>query len=344
MANKVCSGCGANLQLKDKNLPGYFDKPTDIYCRRCFRLAKYGEYRLPKIEIDYLRLIKQANIEKAKIILFVDGFHIYTSLYHKFINSINTDLVLAINKLDSLPASIKLDRYAKIITDYIGDKKYQLYFVSSSDGSYKNIIDNEISSFERNIYLLGSSGVGKSTFANYFLKHYKNDTTKLITTSRFLHNTISLIKIPLSEHNYLIDTPGFLRNSSYSTSLDNYDVISLSNISKVKETIYQLKTDESLIFDHSIALVALDNITIQCYFNEINIDKLKAKSIRDNFDKYNKNMAVDYFESLIEKEFLLDGHTDLVIVGLGFISSNRASKFKLYLPANIEIVLRERVI
>ena len=41
---KKCKGCGAILQSKDQNAPGYTPKENSDYCQRCFRLIHYDDF------------------------------------------------------------------------------------------------------------------------------------------------------------------------------------------------------------------------------------------------------------------------------------------------------------
>ena len=42
---KKCTGCGIELQDKNKNTLGYVDNLEKNICERCFKLKNYGEYK-----------------------------------------------------------------------------------------------------------------------------------------------------------------------------------------------------------------------------------------------------------------------------------------------------------
>ena len=46
---KKCLGCGAIMQMQDKNKIGYINEEKYMdakYCERCFKLINYGEYKI----------------------------------------------------------------------------------------------------------------------------------------------------------------------------------------------------------------------------------------------------------------------------------------------------------
>lgn len=99
----------------------------------------------------------------------------------------------------------------------------------------------------RDVYVVGITNVGKSTFINRMLKNY-SDASNLITTSEFPGTTLDLIKIPLDDHSSLYDTPGIMNEHQYTSVVDEKDLAYIMPQGEVKPMIYQLNDDQSIFF------------------------------------------------------------------------------------------------
>ena len=72
---KKCKGCGAILQSKDPNAPGYTPKENSDYCQRCFRLIHYDDLMISMRKgIDPDVVMDRISQSDALILWVVDLF------------------------------------------------------------------------------------------------------------------------------------------------------------------------------------------------------------------------------------------------------------------------------
>ncbi len=75
----------------------------------------------------------------------------------------------------------------------------------------------------RDIYVVGSTNVGKSTLINSIIKTLSG-VENLITTSKFPGTTLDKIEIPLDNGTSLIDTPGIIQKDQIAHILSPKDL------------------------------------------------------------------------------------------------------------------------
>ena len=106
---KKCLGCGAIMQMQDKNKIGYIneEKYTDAkYCERCFKLINYGEYKsVVSTGEEYIDIYKNINKTNDLVLFLVDIFNLNSSIdmVNKYINN---KIILVITKYDIIPKSV----------------------------------------------------------------------------------------------------------------------------------------------------------------------------------------------------------------------------------------------
>ena len=74
-------------------------------------------------------------------------------------------------------------------------------------------------------YFVGLENAGKTTFINKILKCVANEDKNFLTNSKYPGTTVDLIKIPLAENNYLIDSPGIKSKGNILHYMDEYKEI-----------------------------------------------------------------------------------------------------------------------
>lgn len=70
-----------------------------------------------------------------------------------------------------------------------------------------------------NVYVVGCTNVGKSTFINRIIKQATGEDA-IITTSHFPGTTLDMIEIPLDDTKSLFDTPGIINHHQMAHYLD----------------------------------------------------------------------------------------------------------------------------
>ena len=332
--NKKCIGCGITLQCEDPYEDGYvnpemFEKT--IMCRRCFRLKHYGEYKVTnKSNSFYKGIIKEIFRMDELVVHIVDIFNmgnmdeIYSKIYSK--------AILVISKIDIFPKSInenKLIEYFK--------KKYPKYVEVIAISSDKNYHMDELLMLmmkyksSNEVYVLGNTNAGKSTFINKMIKNY-TDKSSFIVTSCMPSTTLNVISIKINEDLTLLDTPGIVYSGDIITKLPE-DLVKHINIKhEINPRIYQVKDKVSLVLDNIGRINILNDSNVSIYIsNNIDIDKANMESNPKYKDlEYTKIKA-------------LDGQ-DLVIEGLCFIKISNDTVFETYMPNGVDIHTRDRLI
>lgn len=206
----------------------------------------------------------------------------------------------------------------------------------------------------RDVYVVGTTNVGKSTFINALLKHYASHSQDhLITVSEFPGTTLNFIEIPLDEHSTLYDTPGIVNESQMTHLLKKEDIAMVIPQSELRPMVYQLNSDQTLYFGGLARMdyMAGDNASFIAYFSK-NLKIHRTKTIKAD-ELYNRHMALQYeiddlktIDQMKTYEFQLpQGKCDIVISGLGFITANtNGGKVKMYAPPHISVTIREAII
>ena len=334
MNKKYCIGCGVELQCEDAFDDGYVNPnmyETTVMCRRCFRLKHYGEYKVTnKSNAYYRNIIKSIFLQDELVVHVVDIFdmgnmdYIYSKLYSK--------AILVISKIDILPKSINEDR----LIEYFKRKypKYKEVIAISSDKNYHLdellmlIMKNKCS---KEVYVLGNSNSGKSTFINKMIKNY-TDKNNFIVTSCMPATTLNVISIKINDDLTLLDTPGIINDGDIVMHLDE-DVVKEINVKhEINPRIYQIQDKTSLVLNKIGRIDDLNDSNISIYIsNNINIDK-------GNFETNNKYRDLELTKIRVKED------EDLVIEGLCFIRVTEKTNFEIYMPEGVDVYKRERLI
>lgn len=99
----------------------------------------------------------------------------------------------------------------------------------------------------RNVYVVGCTNVGKSTFINRIIKQATGEG-EVITTSHFPGTTLDMIEIPLDDGSALYDTPGIINHHQMAHHIDASELkyimpkkkLSQKSISKMRVKHYLL--------------------------------------------------------------------------------------------------------
>ncbi len=361
-----CIGCGSIIQTEDTSKPGYVPKSKlteeneDIICRRCFRLKNYNEVTPLKITSDdYFNIISEIGTKKALIVMVIDIFDIEGSLIPQMPKLTNyNDLVIIANKTDLLPKSVKEPKLLHHLRKIIADnelKPRNIYLMSAV--KYKNIdyIIDEITGYARgkDIYIVGATNVGKSTFINTLLKSYASSEKDIITTSFYAGTTLNLIKIPFGNSS-IIDTPGLINDNQITNYLSPKALKVVTPKKEIKPKVFQLDSKQTLFFGGLARIDFLEGekTSFVCFTSEfMKIHRTKLENADDLYSKQVKVLLTPPFEN--EDDFPLKGYTfnirkknkqDIVLPGLGFVTVSGIIKVKVYTRSNTIPYIREALI
>ncbi|MBS4191376.1 ribosome biogenesis GTPase YqeH [Bacillus sp. FJAT-49705] len=362
----ICIGCGVKIQTEDPALIGYAPQSAllkdDIICQRCFRLKHYNEVQDVNLtDDDFLKILNEIGKSDSLIVKIVDIFDFNGSWLpglHRFVG--NNKILLVGNKVDLLPKSVKhnkLINWMKQEAKELGLKPEDVYLVSAAKG--KNIKEVAAAIDEhrkgKNVYVVGCTNVGKSTFINRILKEVTGEGD-VITTSHFPGTTLDIIEIPLADGKALVDTPGIINHHQMAHYVDKRDLKIITPKKEIKPTVFQLNEEQTLFmgglarFDY----IAGGRRSFVCHFsNEINIHRTKL----ENADELYKNHLgelltpprieqIVVFPELIRHEFMIkEGKMDVVFSGLGWITINDpGAKVAAYVPKGVHVLLRKSLI
>ena len=332
--NKYCIGCGVELQCEDAFEDGYVNPSMidkTVMCRRCFRLKHYGEYKVTNKSNSYYRgIIKEIFRMNELVLHIVDVFNLGNIDY--IYKKVYSPAILVLSKIDILPKSVNEDRLIAFFK-----KKYPRYkdvIAISSDKNYHmdellmKIMEYKSS---KEVYVMGNSNAGKSTFINKMIKNY-TENNNFIVTSCMPSTTLNVISIKINDDLTLLDTPGIINEGDIVNYLPE-DVVKAINIKhEINPRIYQIKEKCSLVLDNIGRIDVMNESNISIYISN-NIDIIHA-----NFENNTK------YRDLELTKIHVDSDEDLVIEGLCFIKVSNDTIFEIYMPKGTSVYTRDKII
>lgn len=400
-----CIGCGVKIQTHDETQKGYIpeiiliEQGEEVYCKRCYEIRHHNKIYDTIITDDYyyqnLKFIKNT---KSLIIYIIDVLNIESSFIDNLIDIVGSNpVLLLINKIDVLPKSIKLsniEKYAlkigrdnhlniistmlissknpKKITEVVDHIK-RLRFKKDKSAYYKPGYKPGVSEVKRekrfdDCYVMGCTSVGKSTFINALIENANPQIKNRLTTSNQYHTTQDLIKIPLDQNNYIIDTPGIINKLSYCEYLDYQSQKIITPDKYIKPRTYQLNSGQTIFVGGLARIDFLEGEKISASFyvaNELYLHRTKCEKADDIMQKMNyqanekqtNNLLVPPFNQhevgrlgeYVDQEMIFDssqfGSFDLELPGLGFVHLTGDNvKIKVKHPKAVKVNLRRSML
>ncbi|WP_407269511.1 ribosome biogenesis GTPase YqeH [Radiobacillus sp. PE A8.2] len=361
-----CQGCGATIQTEDENKAGFvpasaLDNDT-IICKRCFRLKHYNEVQdVSYSDDDFLEMISQIRNTQGLIVKLVDIFDFNGT----FINSLgrltgNNPIILVGNKVDLLPKSTnigKLKQWMKKSAKDLGLTVQDVFLISAVKGQGMEQLRSAIEAYRKtkDVYVVGSTNVGKSTFINKLI----NESTGIgdaITTSYFPGTTLGFIDIPLDDKSSLYDTPGVINRKQMAHYISDQDLKIITPKKEIKPRVFQLEDKQTLYFG---GLARLDfeqgeKQSFVCYFsNQLNIHRTKLANADELYTKHVGELLSPPDEETLEKLPGFTKHsfrikqpkTDIVFPGLGWVTiTNGSASVTAHSPKGVTVSIRDSFI
>jgi ribosome biogenesis GTPase YqeH len=335
--NKKCSGCGALLQYDKPEVEGYVEPSSyekSNLCRRCFRLKFYGDYIfVKKNNREYEHILDEISNTGDLVIYMVDMFNITDELIYVD-KLLNNPMILVLTKRDLLPKSIKDEKvinYLKTlnldvidITSISAETNYNL------DRLYKKILKQKKS---HNVYVVGNTNSGKSSFINKMIKNYSTNKT-FITTSMLPTTTLDIMEIKLNDKLTIIDTPGLIEEGNI---VNSYDYMTLKRMipkKEIKPRTYQMDPNRSLVIENLVQIDYVEGAknSFTLYLsNELNVEN-NSLSIITKVPKFRKYT------------FDVKAGEDIVISGLGWIKIVNDALVNVYVNENVKVFKRKSII
>src|SRR5699024_626407 len=296
--HSICQGCGASLQTTDEQKPGFVPASSiskeNILCRRCFRLKHYNKTEeVAMTDDDFLKMVSSIRNSRGLIVHLIDVFDVNGSMIPSLPRIVgNNPIILVGNKIDLLPKSTninKLNQWLRSTANNLGIKVKDVFLISSTKGHGVENLARQLEEYreQKDIYIVGTTNVGKSTFINRLIKQ-SSGLEDVITTSYFPGTTLGFIEIPLDDSTFLIDTPGIVNKQQMSHYVSNHDLKLITPNKEVKARVYQLNNQQTLYFD---GLARLDFIkgnrqSFVCYFsNQIPVHRTKIEKADQLYER-----------------------------------------------------------
>ncbi|MBH0229946.1 ribosome biogenesis GTPase YqeH [Halobacillus yeomjeoni] len=366
MIDIQCQGCGADIQTKDPKQPGYAPESAlereEVICKRCFRLKHYNEVQdVPYHDDDFLEMLNQISSNEGLIVQLVDIFDFNGS----FISGVrrltgNNPVILVGNKMDVLPKSVnpgKVKLWLKKAAKEQGLKVEDVYLISAEKNQGIEELSKAIDQQRkgRDVYVVGTTNVGKSTFINTLINN-TSGVKDAITTSYFPGTTLGFIDIPLDENTSLYDTPGVIQRHQMAHYVSDQDLKVITPRKEIKPKVYQLNDQQTLFFG-GLARLDFDSgerSSFICHFsNEMNIHRTKLEKADDLYENHLGELLTPPNEETLEKlpplkaqTFKIkDDKTDIVFSGLGWVTVPEGDiTVTAYVPEGVKVSLRESLI
>ncbi|KRN29734.1 GTPase YqeH [Lactobacillus selangorensis] len=363
-----CIGCGAQIQTTDPKAAGYTPASAlakqkegeGIYCQRCFRLRHYNEVSDVQLtDDDFLRLLNQIGQVDALIVNVIDIFDFNGSVIpglHRFVGK--NPVILVGNKADVLPKSVKpakIKRWLMHQAKEQGLKPLDVVLVSAEKGWGVEDLMAEIDKERkgRDVYVVGTTNVGKSTLINRIISD-QTGMQDLITTSRFPGTTLDRIEIPLDDGHQIVDTPGIVHREQMAHYLSAKDLKLVTPTKPIKPKVYQLNEGQTLFlaglarFDYLSGgrhgfVAYLDNQLFVHRTKTSNADDFYRRQLGKLLQPPRPNEVAD-FPPLVRYEFHAHEKSDLVFSGLGWITVPANTQVAGYAPEGVSVVLRSALI
>ncbi|SFD56201.1 hypothetical protein SAMN05216238_102212 [Lentibacillus persicus] len=341
MEAMVCQGCGATIQTSEPDKPGYTPESAiekePLLCQRCFRLKHYNDIQdVSMTDDDFLSMVSQIRNKKGMVVHLVDIFDVDGTIIKSLPRIVgDKPVILAANKMDLLPKSTnrnKLTKWLRTAAKEAGVSVEAVYLISSVKGHGMSQLTEAIEDYRKgeDVYIVGTTNVGKSTFINKLIQR-TTGTSNAITTSYFPGTTLGFIEIPLDDNNALIDTPGIVNRQQMAHYVSDSDLKVITPKKEVKPRVYQLNNEQSLYFG---GLARLDFVkgerqSFVCYFsNELTIHRTKLDKADKLFEEHRGGLlsppgpeSMEKTPQLIAHAFRLEAEkTDIVFPGLGWVT------------------------
>ena len=334
MSDKICIGCGVKLQDENVTQEGYTSNLENDICNRCFRMKNYGEYQIvTKSNEEYINILKEVDKTKDLVLYIVDMLNINEDIL-EIRKYISNKMILVLNKRDVMPRSINDKKVIEYIKNIGVD--FQDIIIISTLKNYN--IDELLSMIKkyktsRNVYVVGSTNVGKSSLINKLMHNYSKNEGDL-TISPLPSTTLNKISIKLSDDLTLIDTPGLVDRGNIINYVDNSLLKKINPKKEIKPKTYQIKSGQCIVVGDLFRIDYVEGSKNSFTFYMSNDLKFK----RYNMYKCEK------LKDLPKKSLEIGYHKDLVISGLGFIKIVGASKVDTYLDINVNEFIRDSLI
>ena len=205
---KKCKGCGAILQSKVPNAPGYTPKENSDYCQRCFRLIHYDDLMISMRKgIDPDVVMDRISQSDALILWVVDLFDFEAGIIPGLNRHlIGKDIIMVCTKRYILPDTLSEEKIARFVFSRLkenGISIKSLILTSKLERMGVEEVKQAVQLYRKNreVIVMGKANSGKSTLLNNLLGE------NTLTMSRYPGTTLDFNELEIDGVPY-VDTPG----------------------------------------------------------------------------------------------------------------------------------------
>lgn len=353
--NKKCLGCGQYFS-KDVNNSAYVIKPNEKtkFCKRCFQLKHYKKIDNSNVSNEMIiNQLKEIDFKDNKIIMVIDLFDVINSIVESLKNC--DDLIIVVNKLSCLPRQfnsfVTLNKLKEIFIENKVKFKNIILYDSVEKKNIKKIMDEiKVATFNRKkVYIVGKTNSGKSSLINALLKFNKLDQN--LSVSPFPNTTISLSKVKIDRH-IIIDTPGFINETSILSNINNKDIDKINNSNKFISKTFLLKDINQAFLIEKLFYIKPNKINDNSSITFYNLDTIKVhRTKQENILSILKNEKLNMIsykdnEKFIEHEYKLDNDKkyNIFVNGISLISIKNINNIIIGVNKKIKIYITENAL
>lgn len=363
-----CIGCGAAIQIQNPNQSGYVPTSAletrdddELYCKRCFRLRHYNE--VADVELtsdDFLDMLNDISDQNALIINVVDIFDFNGSIIpgiERFAG--NNPVMIVGNKVDILPKSLSRPRMRQWLTERVNElglRPVEIDLISAVQPDSVETFMEKVDYHRkgRDVYVVGTTNVGKSTLINQII-NLSTNIKNMVTTSYFPGTTLGKIEIPLDDGNVLVDTPGIFQKGQLAHLLNDKSLKTVTPRKELKPRNYQLNPEQSLFFGGLARFdyaKGKDKESFVVYAaNELEIHRTKMEKASNLYESQVGKLLTppykpdDRISQFKKATFTVKEPSDIVFSGLGWVKVNAFDvEVDAYAPEGIDVFIRESLI
>ncbi len=362
----VCAGCGVHLQTADKDQIGYIPasalEKEVLTCQRCFKITHYNEITpVEMTDDDFLKILHKIGESKGLVVKIVDMFDFNGSWLKglpRFVG--NNPILLVGNKVDLLPKNINLSRmknWMQQSAKELGLKPIDVMLCSAAKGIQIPELMEAIDHYRRgeNVFVVGATNVGKSTFINRILKNIGLSEDQFVTTSRFPGTTLDLIDIPLEDGKALFDTPGIINRDQMAHYVSEKELKIISPQKPIKSKVFQLNAEQTLFFGglSRLDFVKGEHQSFVCYMsNLLTIHRTKLEKADDLYQQHLGELlsppsgaSLEHWPQMVKHSFKIPNQaTDIVFSGLGWVTLKGSGAIvDAYAPKGVSVSIRRHL-
>lgn len=362
---KRCNACGTVLQSDDKSKEGYTSesilkiaKDSDIVlCEKCYHSKSFNvSVKEATLENDMKTILTDAKRKEA-LIVYVINLCSFEASFIQEVNAILKELPVLVvgNKRDLMPIETNDEDLKGYVEHKLRVAKFnakEVILVNQANNNNMHELLEKIKEMrnEKDVFVIGSTAVGKSALLSSLLSGYKNTSRNMIITENYPNTNTRVIRIPLDNKSFIYDTPGLGNDNSIESKLERSLLRYLTINTPLKRRAIAIGKNQTVLLGGLARIDLLsDKKTILNIFipEKIDIKRISSDNIDVQFakiiqkgriapvsSKYNELVDFDAFDILVEEK----GSRDIGIQGLGwFTFEGNEQKFRIYVPKGVSI-------